>query len=415
MRCRTSSSNQADVDALISGPVRQSELAGELNSTLWEAHAKLYRLAATAANEKDDKKIQAAIKEASAAAAKIPGALKAVEAAADPTTVKPDVLTKLKTAVAGYLKQSKSAIEMADGDPGSAMMFIKGAERHFTDDRQTHRRRDRWRAARAAIARSRAPESSSSSSNRCCWPSAGRAGADRRRGVVRDRPRHFPTGGGDVAGDARTGGRQFRRPACPGLDRRDEVGQMAQRGRGVQAAGAGQGRARRRRARTEESRGGGSPARSNCISSPTASRRRSARSSRTSARRPANWKVRPSCWPSRSDETQKLSTVVTAASEETSGNVQSVAEATEQMVASVNEIGSQVQLSARITHRGGRAGGEDRRADRQAGAGREPDRRRHRDDHHDRRRRPICWRSTPPSKPPAPAKPGAALRWSRRK
>ena len=57
--------NRADADALIAGPVRQSELAGELNSTLWEAHAKLYRLAATAANETDDKKIQAAIKEAS--------------------------------------------------------------------------------------------------------------------------------------------------------------------------------------------------------------------------------------------------------------------------------------------------------------------------------------------------------------
>jgi methyl-accepting chemotaxis protein len=42
--------------------------------------------------------------------------------------------------------------------------------------------------------------------------------------------------------------------------------------------------------------------------------------------------------------------VVTAASEETSGNVQSVAEATEQVVASVNEIDSQVQLSAQITH-----------------------------------------------------------------
>jgi len=50
--------NQASVDALMAGPVRQSELAGDLNTTVWIAHAKLYRLAATAANEKDEKKVR---------------------------------------------------------------------------------------------------------------------------------------------------------------------------------------------------------------------------------------------------------------------------------------------------------------------------------------------------------------------
>src|SRR6202163_1285521 len=74
-------SNQAAVDALVSGPVRQSELANELTTTAWMAQAKLYRLAATAANEKDEKKVAAFAKEASAAAARIADALKAVEAA----------------------------------------------------------------------------------------------------------------------------------------------------------------------------------------------------------------------------------------------------------------------------------------------------------------------------------------------
>ena len=46
--------------------------------------------------------------------------------------------------MAGYLKKSKNAIEMADGDAGSALMFIKGAEQNFadieklTDDLITH-------------------------------------------------------------------------------------------------------------------------------------------------------------------------------------------------------------------------------------------------------------------------------------
>src|SRR5260370_26673855 len=72
-------SNQAAVDALVSGPVRQSELANDLTTTTWTAHAKLYRLAPTAANEKDDKKVAAIAKEASAAAGKISGPLQAVE------------------------------------------------------------------------------------------------------------------------------------------------------------------------------------------------------------------------------------------------------------------------------------------------------------------------------------------------
>src|SRR5450759_3690754 len=114
-------SNQAAVDALVSGPVRQSELANDLTTAAWTAHAKLYRLAATAANEKDEKKVAAFAKEA----------LKAVEGARG--EFKPEALEKLKAAVTGYLKKSKNAIEMADGDAGSALMFIKGAEKSFAD------------------------------------------------------------------------------------------------------------------------------------------------------------------------------------------------------------------------------------------------------------------------------------------
>src|SRR6201995_2283067 len=70
--------NQASVDALMSGPVRQSELVADLNTTVWTAHAKLYRLAATAANEKDEKKVQAVAKDAATAAGKNSDALRGV-------------------------------------------------------------------------------------------------------------------------------------------------------------------------------------------------------------------------------------------------------------------------------------------------------------------------------------------------
>ena len=108
-------SNQASVDALVAGPIRQSELVNDITTVAWMAHAKLYRLAAVAANEKDEKKIEAMAKEASAAAAKISGALKAVEGAQG--EFRSEALEKLNAAVAGYLKKSKSAIEMAMATP----------------------------------------------------------------------------------------------------------------------------------------------------------------------------------------------------------------------------------------------------------------------------------------------------------
>ena len=73
--------NKANVDELIAGPIRLAELSSELSAAAWTAHAKLYRLAATSANEKDQAKIRRVAKETSAAVAQVPGALKAVEAA----------------------------------------------------------------------------------------------------------------------------------------------------------------------------------------------------------------------------------------------------------------------------------------------------------------------------------------------
>ena len=50
--------NQASVDGLMSGPVHQNEVVAEFTTAAWTAHARLYRLAATAANESDEKKVK---------------------------------------------------------------------------------------------------------------------------------------------------------------------------------------------------------------------------------------------------------------------------------------------------------------------------------------------------------------------
>jgi methyl-accepting chemotaxis protein len=338
-------SNQAAVDGLFSGPVRQSELANELTNTAWVAHARLYRLAATAANEQDEKKVAAFAKEASAAAARITEAMKAVEDSHG--EVKPEVFAKLKVAVVGYLRQSKNAIEMADGDAGSALMFIKGAERNFadieklTDDLITRSTDSRDREiARAGMKLEQQQ-----------WTLTGVLLAVALAGIIVSfligRNISRPVIAMSKAMHELAAG-NFEVP-LPGLDRRDEVGQMAQAIQDfkVQAiAKAGQETAEREQKNREQQ----------------AARRtelhRLAESFETAVGNiienvgsASNELENSAVVLTRSSEaTQQLSTVVAAASEQTSANVQSVAAATEEMASSINEIGRQVSDSNKMTN-----------------------------------------------------------------
>jgi hypothetical protein len=93
-------------------------------------------------------------------------------------------------------------------------------------------------------------------------------------------------------------------------------------------------------------------------------------------------------------------------------NVQSVASATEELASSVREISAQVQESNRITASAVTRAGRNRLADQRAVAGRKPDRRRHQADYLGRRAdQPVGTQL----KPPALAKPAAALLWSPRR
>jgi methyl-accepting chemotaxis protein len=337
-------SNQAAVDALVSGPVRQSELANDLTTAAWTAHAKLYRLAATAANEKDEKKVAAFAKEALDAATRISEGLKAVEGARG--EFKPEALEKLKAAVAGYLKKSKNAIEMADGDAGSALMFIKGAEKSFadieklTDDLITSSSDSKDRAI--ALAGIKLEQQQLTMVVLLVVAFAGIVvsfliGRNISRPVVAmsRAMRELAAGNFEVQ--------------LPGLDRRDEVGQMAhavqefkvqavakaeretadreEKNREQQAA---------RRAELHSLAGSFETAVGNIIENVTSASSELENSAVILTKSSA--------------ATQQLSTVVATASEETSANVQSVASATEEMASSINEIGRQVADSNRIAN-----------------------------------------------------------------
>jgi methyl-accepting chemotaxis protein len=338
-------SNQTAVDALVSGPVRQSELANDLTTTAWMAHAKLYRLAATAANETDSKKIAAIAKEASVTAASISTALKAVETTQG--ELKPEVLEKLKAAVAGYLKQSKNAIEMADGDAGSALMFIKGAERNFadieklTDDLITRSGESKDREiARAGMKLDQ--QQLTLTAILLVVAFAGIVvsfliGRNISRPVVAmsKAMRELAVGNFEVQ--------------LPGLDRRDEVGQMACAIEEfkVQALAKAERETSEREEKNRE----------------LATQRRIELHSLAESFETAVSNIIENVGSASSElehsaviltkssaATQQLSTVVATASEETSTNVQSVASATEEMASSISEIGRQVADSNRIAN-----------------------------------------------------------------
>ena len=127
----TLTTNQANVSALFVGPVRQAEAVADLNAAVWAANANLYRVAAMGANEKDPSQLQALIKQTSTALAEVTAKLKTADAAHDTSAATAQQFKKLDAAVAAYLKQASDALDMADGDPASALIFIKGAERQF--------------------------------------------------------------------------------------------------------------------------------------------------------------------------------------------------------------------------------------------------------------------------------------------
>ncbi len=122
---------QSTVYRLMTGPVTQVELIGDLSNAMWTAQTNLYRLTATAANETDQKKIKDSAKKVSQTMSDITDKLKAFESIKG---VDKKTLTKtaeLKTDIAAYQKQAKSVIDMADTDAGTALAFMMGAQRSF--------------------------------------------------------------------------------------------------------------------------------------------------------------------------------------------------------------------------------------------------------------------------------------------
>src|SRR5262245_16958566 len=126
-------SNQAAVDALLAGPIQQADIVSDFSTAIWAVHARLFRLTATAANESDDKKIQALAADTAKAVAALTGKHKAFESISGADATILESLTKLKASVENYVKQAKNVTDMADSDAGASLMFMMGAERRFAE------------------------------------------------------------------------------------------------------------------------------------------------------------------------------------------------------------------------------------------------------------------------------------------
>jgi len=124
--------NQAAVEGLMAGPVRQAEVVSDFANSALVSQVQLYRLMATAANESDTKKIKLLADDASKALQTLSDKMQVLGLSEFKDSSSASDLGQLKTAVATYVKQARAVIDMADSDAGTALTLMMGAARSFS-------------------------------------------------------------------------------------------------------------------------------------------------------------------------------------------------------------------------------------------------------------------------------------------
>ena len=341
----TLQTNQMAADDLMSGAVRQAELLNDLTTMTWAAHANLYRLVGTAASDKDAKKVQGYALDSTASLGRVADAVMALETVpASRSAVKSEDMTKLKEAVASYIAKAKDAVSKTS-EAGTDPELLKGVESQFS-----------------AVSRLAEDLMSTSSTQKSMEIGNSQLRLEEQQetlkavlAVVAVIGFVFSFGiGRSIASPVVAMTRAMRKLAAgdlsvqlPGLERRDEVGQMARAVEEfkVQATAKAEQEAAEREVKNREL-----AASRKAELYDLAERFESAVGSIIENVSSASSDLENSAvvLTESSAATQELSAVVASASEETSNNVQSVASATEEMAASVSEIGRQVHDSNRI-------------------------------------------------------------------
>jgi methyl-accepting chemotaxis protein len=126
---KTLRANQAEGSALMEGPLRLTEAVRDLASQIWSAHALLYQLTALAANETDEAKIKAFSTSIEKRLDELPKRVEEFKAASMPELAA--AASQLHAASVSYAAHARKAAGMAEADSGSALMFMKTAQRDF--------------------------------------------------------------------------------------------------------------------------------------------------------------------------------------------------------------------------------------------------------------------------------------------
>jgi methyl-accepting chemotaxis protein len=343
---KTLQHNQSSEEGLMSGPVRQAELMSDLSSTIWSAHANLYRLTTTAATETDTKAIEGYAFDTTASLGLVDDALSALEVSLyEPSSVlSKEDFAKLKDAVALYAQKAKIVTEKT-GAAGADTRFIKNAEKQFSAVSQLVKdmmsASSTRKSMEVGISQVRLEEQQFTLKVVLGVVAAfgllfsfliGRSIS--KPVVVMTKAMHEL-----AAGDLSV--------QLPGLDRGDEVGQMARAVEEfkVQAVAKAEQEAVERETKNREAattRKAELHALAESFESAVGNIIEHVSSASSDLESSAIVLTKSSV------ATQELSAVVASASEETSSNVQSVASATEEMAASVSEIGRQVADSNQI-------------------------------------------------------------------
>lgn len=335
--------NQASSDDLISGPMRQSELASDLTSNLWRARSDLYRLAMAAANGESEDKIRSFTNDAVASKARVEDALSALSIVQG-EGLKPEDFDKLRAAVSDYITQTSLAIELMS-KPGGSLTSIQGAERQFesvqrsTDDLiMSSNERKYLEVANSQIRLEQQQQMLQIVLGVVALMGvlfSFFVGRGISRPVVAMTAAMRKLAAGDLS------------VQLPGLNRGDEVGQMARAVEEfkIQAVAKAEQEVAEREAASRElaqTRKAELHHLAELFEGAVGSIIENVGSASNDLESSAVVLTRSSV------ATQELSAVVATASEETSSNVQSVASATEEMAASVDEIGRQVHDSNAI-------------------------------------------------------------------
>jgi len=124
--------SQAAVGGLMTGPVRQAEAVSDFATSASTSQVHLYRLMATAANESDQMKIATLAKAALDALTAVDEQLKAVDDPAFKAGETGKRIDSLKDASAKYIKAARGVVDMATSDSGAALMLMMGASRAYS-------------------------------------------------------------------------------------------------------------------------------------------------------------------------------------------------------------------------------------------------------------------------------------------